>query len=55
MIQGPLQWGILAEPSVIENCWLILPDTPGPGVDLADALETQFPYIEDHYAVEVTR
>lgn len=55
MIQGPLQWGILAEPPVIENGWLVLPDKPGLGVDLADDLETQFPYIEGHYAVEVTR
>lgn len=55
MIQGPLQWGILAEPPVIENGWLILPDKPGLGVDLADDLETKFPYIEGHYAIEVTR
>jgi D-galactarolactone cycloisomerase len=43
------------EPPVIENGWLVLPDKPGLGVDLADALETKFPYIEGHYAVEVTR
>lgn len=55
MIQGPLQWGILAEPPVIENGWLVLPDKPGLGVDLADDLEAKFPYIEGHYAVEVTR
>jgi L-alanine-DL-glutamate epimerase-like enolase superfamily enzyme len=51
MIQGPLQWGILAEKPVIESGWLVLPDKPGLGVELADDLEGCFPYIEGHYAV----
>ena len=55
MIQGPLQWAILAEKPVIENGYLILPDKPGLGVALADDLEACFPYIEGHYAVTVTR
>jgi len=55
MIQGPLQWGILAEKPVIEDGWLILPDRPGLGVDLAEDLEERFPYIEGHYAIQVRR
>lgn len=55
MIQGPLQWGILAEPPAITNGWLALPDAPGLGVRLADDLEQRFPYIEGHYALEVER
>jgi L-alanine-DL-glutamate epimerase-like enolase superfamily enzyme len=55
MIQGPLQWGILAEQPAIADVWLQLPDAPGLGVRLADNLEKQFPYIEGHYAVEVER
>jgi L-alanine-DL-glutamate epimerase-like enolase superfamily enzyme len=55
MIQGPLQWEILADPPVIENGKLILPDGSGFGVRLAEALEDKFPYIEGHYAVTVER
>jgi len=55
MIQGPLQWAILADPPRIENGYLILPDRPGLGVELAEDLETRYPYIEGHYAVTVTR
>ena len=55
MIQGPLQWAILAEPPVIEGGNLILPDKPGLGVELAEDLEARFPYIEGHYAVTVAR
>jgi len=53
MIQGPLQWGILAEKPIIENGWLIFPDKPGLGVELADDLEDRFPYIEGHYSVRI--
>ena len=55
MIQGPLQWGILARSPAIENGWLILPDKPGLGVELAGDLENRFPYIEGHYAITVER
>jgi L-alanine-DL-glutamate epimerase-like enolase superfamily enzyme len=55
MIQGPLQWEILANPPTIEKGKLILPDKPGFGVDLAEGLEDTFPYIEGHYAVTVER
>jgi L-alanine-DL-glutamate epimerase-like enolase superfamily enzyme len=55
MIQGPLQWGILAEKPVIENGWLVFPDKPGLGVDLAEDLEERFPYIEGHYGVQIER
>jgi L-alanine-DL-glutamate epimerase-like enolase superfamily enzyme len=55
MIQGPLQWEILARPPVIRDGWLELPMQPGIGVTLADGLEARFPYVEGTYAVEVTR
>lgn len=51
MIQGPLQWGILAEKPTIEDGWLLLPDKPGLGVELADDLENKFPYIGGHYGI----
>lgn len=55
MHQGPLQWEILAERPPIEDGWLALPRGPGLGVRLSDDLETRFPYIEGHYAVQVVR
>ena len=55
MIQGPLQWAILADPPAIEQGWLQMPDKPGLGVTLAENLEDRFPYIEGHYAVVVER
>ena len=55
MIQGPLQFGILAAPPVIRDGVLELPDTPGLGVELAADLEQRFPYIEGHYGVPLER
>jgi len=55
MIQGPLQWGILAEKPAIEEGCMVFPDKPGLGVDLAEDLEARFPYIEGHYAIPVQR
>ena len=55
MIQGPLQWEILAEKPVIRDGYLEFPDKPGLGVDLAPDLEERFPYIEGHYAIVVER
>jgi L-alanine-DL-glutamate epimerase-like enolase superfamily enzyme len=55
MIQGPLQWGILAEKPAIEDGYLVFSDKPGFGVDLAENLEERFPYIEGHYAVQMKR
>jgi L-alanine-DL-glutamate epimerase-like enolase superfamily enzyme len=55
MIQGPLQWAILDQKPVIEDGWLVLPDAPGLGVDLAGDLEATYPYIEGHYALQVQR
>lgn len=55
MIQGPLQWGILAEKPEIQAGWLILPDRPGLGVELAEGVAKRFPYIEGHYAITVER
>lgn len=55
MIQGPLQWDILKEKPAIENGYLIFPDAPGLGVEIADDLEQTFPYIEGHYGITVER
>jgi L-alanine-DL-glutamate epimerase-like enolase superfamily enzyme len=55
MIQGPLQWALLAAKPRIEQGWLYLPDKPGFGVELAEDLEARFSYIEGHYAVQVQR
>jgi L-alanine-DL-glutamate epimerase-like enolase superfamily enzyme len=55
MIQGPLQWGILANPPVIQNGYLELPATPGLGVTLAPDLEARFPYIDGPYGVPIER
>jgi L-alanine-DL-glutamate epimerase-like enolase superfamily enzyme len=55
MIQGPLQWTILAEPPVIRDGWLELPDRPGLGVALAGGLAERFPYVEGDYLVHVQR
>jgi L-alanine-DL-glutamate epimerase-like enolase superfamily enzyme len=55
VIQGPLQWAILKEKPTIEDGWLVLPDKPGLGVELADDLEERFPYIEGSYLVRVRR
>jgi L-alanine-DL-glutamate epimerase-like enolase superfamily enzyme len=55
MIQGPLQWGILAAPPAIRDGHLELPGKPGLGVELADDLEARFPYIDGHYAVPIER
>ena len=54
-IQGPLQWGILAEKPLIRDGWLELPDRPGLGVQLAEGVDERFPYIEGYYAIEVRR
>jgi L-alanine-DL-glutamate epimerase-like enolase superfamily enzyme len=55
MHQGPLQWEVLDEKPAIADGWLEMPDQPGLGVELADRLEERFPYIEGHYALQVTR
>ena len=55
MVQGPLQWAILAEAPRIEKGYLYFPDRPGLGVTLAPDLERRFPMIEGHYAIEVER
>jgi len=55
MIQGPLQWEILAQQPAIVDGWLELPARAGLGVDLSPDVATRFPYIEGPYGVEVTR
>jgi L-alanine-DL-glutamate epimerase-like enolase superfamily enzyme len=55
MHQGPLQWEILAQKPTIVKGWLELPDKPGLGVELREDLEQRYPYIEGHYALQVTR
>jgi L-alanine-DL-glutamate epimerase-like enolase superfamily enzyme len=55
MIQGPLQWEIIDGPPPIQDGFLVFPDRPGLGVDLAENLEEKFPYIEGSYAIQVER
>lgn len=55
MIQGPLQWDILASPPKIEKGLLQLYSEPGFGVTLAENLDDRFRYIEGHYAVVIER
>ncbi len=55
MHQGPLQWGIIAEPPLIDGGHLILPQRPGLGIELHPEAESRFPYIEGHYAIQVER
>ena len=55
MVQGPLQWEILAEKPAIEAGYLILPDKPGLGVELAENLEERFPYIDGNWAEPIKR
>jgi len=55
MHQGPMQWGMIAQPPRIEAGWLYLPERPGLGVELAPEVEQRYPYIEGHYAIEVER
>ena len=55
MIQGPLQWAILAEKPVIRDGWLELPAHAGLGVNLAPDLGIQFPYVEGDYMITVQR
>ena len=46
-------WAWFEEP--VEDGHLILPDAPGFGVELADDLETRFPYIEGSWGNPVQR
>ena len=55
MIQGPLQWSILAQPPAIRDGYLELPGGAGLGVALAEDLQARFPYIEGSYAEPVER
>ena len=55
MIQGPLQWGSLAERPMIEGGWLSLPQGAGLGVGPAEGVSERYPYIEGHYAIQVNR
>ncbi len=55
MIQGPLQWGILANQPIIREGVLELPASPGLGVELAANLEQQFPYIDGPYGIPIER
>ena len=55
MIQGPLQWAIITQKPAIQDGWLVLPDEPGLGVDLAEDLEERFPYVEGDYMIRVER
>ncbi len=55
LIQGPLQWAVLAQPPDLTDGWLHFTDRPGLGVELAEGLEAQFPHVEGHYALTVQR
>jgi L-alanine-DL-glutamate epimerase-like enolase superfamily enzyme len=55
MIQGPLQWEILAQPPIMRDGWLELPARPGIGVTVAEGIAQRYPYVEGHYAVDVVR
>lgn len=55
MIQGPLQWGILADPPALDDGYLHLPERPGLGVTLSPTAATDYPYVEGHYAITVDR
>jgi L-alanine-DL-glutamate epimerase-like enolase superfamily enzyme len=54
-IQGPLQWGIVAQPPDMRGGQLRLPDRPGLGLELAEEVAERYPYIEGHYALTVDR
>lgn len=55
MIQGPLQWEILAEKPRIRDGWLELPPSAGLGAELAPDLAARFPYVEGDYMIPVQR
>lgn len=55
MIQGPLQWGLLADPPPISGDRLHLPDRPGFGVSIREGAAEEFPHVEGNYAIEVVR
>jgi L-alanine-DL-glutamate epimerase-like enolase superfamily enzyme len=55
LIQGPLQWGMLAKKPAIKDGWLVLPDKPGFGVDLAENVAEIYPHVEGHYGLTVER
>jgi L-alanine-DL-glutamate epimerase-like enolase superfamily enzyme len=55
MIQGPLQWEMLAERPPAEDGHLVIGDRPGLGGELADGVEGIFPYIDGGYALTVQR
>ena len=54
-IQGPLQWGIAAQPPEIRRGRLRLPDRAGLGIEVAENVEERYPYIEGHYAITIDR
>ena len=55
MIQGPLQWAILAEEPRLEDGHLVFPEKSGLGVTLAENLEVRFPYLDGDFRVTVHR
>ena len=54
-IQGPLQWGIAAEPPQMVDGRLQLPDRAGLGIELAEDVVERYPHIEGHYAITIER
>ena len=53
--QGPLQWGIVKERPAVVDGHLILPESPGLGVELVEDVAERFPHVEGHYAINVER
>jgi L-alanine-DL-glutamate epimerase-like enolase superfamily enzyme len=54
-IQGPLQWSILADPPDISNGHLQFGDGHGFGVNVAEGLETRYPYVEGDWRITIDR
>ncbi len=55
MIQGPLQWAVLKDKPLIEAGLLHLPAKPGLGVELAEGIEQQYPYLSGSWGLPVQR
>ena len=53
--QGPLREGILKNGLNLKAGKLEVPQGPGLGIELADDLETKFPYIDHDYLSEIVR
>jgi L-alanine-DL-glutamate epimerase-like enolase superfamily enzyme len=55
MVQGPLKWGVVEGGTRVSDGEIRLGDRVGLGIDIIPDLESQYPYVEGHYSVEVLR